>query len=91
MQSRQLIHSDRRERGLRYTDHREGEPNLVINAVLVHDDQLMVAHKSLKVPLGGAHADRHGHAQQADTTSPAKKPASMCRRSIQRDSRCRRT
>ena len=29
----------------------KAQPNLVINAVLVHDDQLMTAHKSLKVPL----------------------------------------
>ena len=29
----------------------QAQPNLVVTAVIVHDDQLMTAQKSLKVPL----------------------------------------
>ncbi len=51
VQSRQLIHLTGESASFDVPITQKAQPNLVINAVLVHDDQLMTAHKSLKVPL----------------------------------------
>jgi uncharacterized protein YfaS (alpha-2-macroglobulin family) len=51
VQSRRLLHLAGESVAFDVPITRESQPNLMVNAVLVHDDQLMTAQKSLKVPL----------------------------------------
>ncbi|MGD0801139.1 MAG: alpha-2-macroglobulin family protein [Terracidiphilus sp.] len=51
LQSRQLIHSTGESAAFDVPITAKAQPNLVVSAVIVHDDQLMTAQKSLKVPL----------------------------------------
>jgi hypothetical protein len=51
VQSRQLIHATGTSYAFDLPITRLAQPNLVISAVIVHDNQLITAQKSLKVPL----------------------------------------
>jgi uncharacterized protein YfaS (alpha-2-macroglobulin family) len=51
VQSRQLIHATDESFAFDIPITAKAQPNLVVNAVIVHDDQLITAQKSLKVPL----------------------------------------
>jgi uncharacterized protein YfaS (alpha-2-macroglobulin family) len=51
VQSRQLIHLTGASAAFDVPITQKAQPNLVVTAVVVHDDQLMTAQKSLKVPL----------------------------------------
>lgn len=51
VQSRQLVHATGETAAFDIPITTKAQPNLVINAVIVHDDQIMTAQKSLKVPL----------------------------------------
>jgi alpha-2-macroglobulin len=51
VQSRRLIHATGESFAFDVPITQQSQPNLVINAVIVHDNQLMTAQKSLKVPL----------------------------------------
>ena len=51
VQSRQLIHLTGASAPFDVPITQQAQPNLVVTAVIVHDDQLMTAQKSLKVPL----------------------------------------
>jgi alpha-2-macroglobulin len=51
VQSRQLIHLTGASVPFDVPITQKAQPNLVVTAVIVHDDQLMTAQKSLKVPL----------------------------------------
>ena len=51
VQSRQLIHCTGESFAFDVPITQQAQPNLVVTAVIVHDDQLMTAQKSLKVPL----------------------------------------
>jgi uncharacterized protein YfaS (alpha-2-macroglobulin family) len=51
VQSRQLIHATGESFAFDIPITAKAQPNLVVNAVIVHDDQLITAQKSLKVPL----------------------------------------
>jgi hypothetical protein len=51
VQSRQLIHATDESFAFDVPITKLAQPNLVVNAVIVHDDQLITAQKSLKVPL----------------------------------------
>ena len=50
VQSRQLIHATGESFAFDVPITQQAQPNLVVNAVIVHDNQLMTAQKSLKVP-----------------------------------------
>ncbi len=51
VQSRRLIHATGESVAFDVPITQQAQPNLVVTAVIVHDDQLMTAQKSLKVPL----------------------------------------
>ncbi len=51
VQSRQLIHATGESFGFDVPITVKAQPNLVVSAVIVHDNQLITAQKSLKVPL----------------------------------------
>ena len=51
IQSRQLIHATGESFAFDVPITSKAQPNLVVSAVIVHDDQLITAQKSLKVPL----------------------------------------
>ena len=51
VQSRRLIHATGESFAFDVPITQQSQPNLMVNAVIVHDDQLMTAQKSLKVPL----------------------------------------
>jgi uncharacterized protein YfaS (alpha-2-macroglobulin family) len=51
VQSRQLIHLTGASQGFDVPITQQAQPNLVVTAMIVHNDQLMTAQKSLKVPL----------------------------------------
>jgi uncharacterized protein YfaS (alpha-2-macroglobulin family) len=51
VQSRRLLHATGESFAFEVPITQESQPNLLINAVIVHDNQLMTAQKSLKVPL----------------------------------------
>jgi uncharacterized protein YfaS (alpha-2-macroglobulin family) len=51
VQSRQLIHATEQNFAFDIPITTKAQPNLVISAVIVHDDQVITAQKSLKVPL----------------------------------------
>jgi uncharacterized protein YfaS (alpha-2-macroglobulin family) len=51
VQSRQLMHATGESFAFDVPITQQSQPNLMVNAVIVHDDQLMTAQKSLKVPL----------------------------------------
>ena len=51
VQSRQLIHATNESFPFDVPITRLAQPNLVVSAVIVHDNQLITAQKSLKVPL----------------------------------------
>ncbi len=51
VQSRRLLHATGASFAFDVPITQQSQPNLVINAVIVHDNQLMTAQKSLKVPL----------------------------------------
>ncbi len=51
VQSRQLVHATGQSFAFDIRITTQAQPNLVITAVIVHDDQLITAQKSLKVPL----------------------------------------
>jgi uncharacterized protein YfaS (alpha-2-macroglobulin family) len=51
VQSRRLIHATGESTAFEVPITQQSQPNLMINAVIVHDNQLMTAQKSLKVPL----------------------------------------
>ena len=51
VQSRRLIHATGESFAFDVPITQQSQPNLMVNAVIVHDNQLMTAQKSLKVPL----------------------------------------
>jgi hypothetical protein len=51
IQSRQVIHATGSSVAFDVPITQQAQPNLVVSAIIVHDDQLMTAQKSLKVPL----------------------------------------
>ena len=51
VQSRQLLHATGRSLAFDVPITKLAQPNLVVSAVIVHDNQLITAQKSLKVPL----------------------------------------
>ncbi len=51
VQSRRLLHATGESFAFDVPITQQSQPNLVVNAVIVHDNQLMTAQKSLKVPL----------------------------------------
>ncbi len=51
VQSRHLIHATGESVAFDVPITQQAQPNLIVTAVIVHDDQLMTAQKSLKVPL----------------------------------------
>ncbi len=51
VQSRRLIHATGASVAFDVPITQQAQPNLIVTAVIVHDDQLMTAQKSLKVPL----------------------------------------
>ncbi len=51
VQSRQLIHLTGASAPFDVPITQQAQPNLIVTAVIVHDDQLMTAQKSLSVPL----------------------------------------
>jgi uncharacterized protein YfaS (alpha-2-macroglobulin family) len=51
VQSRQLIHATSESIAFDVPITSKSQPNLMVNAVIVHENQLMTAQKSLKVPL----------------------------------------
>ncbi len=51
VQSRRLMHATGESIAFDVPINQQSQPNLLVNAVIVHDDQLMTAQKSLKVPL----------------------------------------
>ncbi|MGC1462716.1 MAG: MG2 domain-containing protein, partial [Terracidiphilus sp.] len=51
VQSRRLIHATGESFAFDVPITQQSQPNLMVNAVIVHNDQLMTAQKSLKVPL----------------------------------------
>ncbi|MGA9071106.1 MAG: alpha-2-macroglobulin family protein, partial [Terracidiphilus sp.] len=50
VQSRQVIHATSESFAFDVPITKLAQPNLVVNAIIVHDDQLITAQKSLKVP-----------------------------------------
>lgn len=50
VESRQLLHATGESFAFDVPITQQAQPNLVVNAVLVHDDQVITAQKSLKVP-----------------------------------------
>jgi hypothetical protein len=51
VQSRRLMHATGESFAFDVPITQQSQPNLIVNAVIVHDNQLMTAQKSLKVPL----------------------------------------
>jgi uncharacterized protein YfaS (alpha-2-macroglobulin family) len=51
VQSRRLMHATGESFAFDVPITRESQPNVMVNVVIVHDNQLMTAQKSLKVPL----------------------------------------
>jgi hypothetical protein len=51
VQSRRLIHASGASVAFDVPITQQAQPNLVVSAIIVHDDQVMTAQKSLKVPL----------------------------------------
>ena len=51
VQSRRLMHATGESFAFDVPITQQSQPNLIVNAVIVHDNQLMTAEKSLKVPL----------------------------------------
>ena len=51
VQSRRMIHATSESVAFDVPITQQAQPNLVVSAVLVHNDQIMTAQKSLKVPL----------------------------------------
>ncbi|HEV2487279.1 MAG TPA: MG2 domain-containing protein [Terracidiphilus sp.] len=51
VQSRRLLHATGESFAFDVSITQQSQPNLMVNAVIVHDNQLMTAQKSLKVPL----------------------------------------
>ncbi len=51
VQSRQLLHATGKSFAFDVPITKLAQPNLVVGAVIVHDDQVMTAQKNLKVPL----------------------------------------
>jgi len=51
VQSQQVIHIKGTSTAFDVPITQQAQPNLVVSAIIVHDDQLMTAQKSLKVPL----------------------------------------
>ena len=51
VQSRQLLHATGESFAFDVPITQQAQPNLVVSAVIVHDNQLITAQKSLKVPL----------------------------------------
>ncbi|MGA3370381.1 MAG: alpha-2-macroglobulin family protein [Terracidiphilus sp.] len=51
VQSRQLVHATSESVAFDLPITAKAQPNLVVSAVIVHEDQLITAQKSLKVPL----------------------------------------
>ncbi len=51
VQSQRVIHAVGTSTPFDVAITRQAQPNLVVTAIIVHDDQLMTAQKSLKVPL----------------------------------------
>ena len=51
VQSRRLLHATGENLAFDVPITQDSQPNVMINAVIVHDNQLMTAQKSLKVPL----------------------------------------
>lgn len=51
VQQRQLLHATGESASFDVPITGKAQPNLIVTAVIVHDDQLMTAQKSLKVPL----------------------------------------
>jgi uncharacterized protein YfaS (alpha-2-macroglobulin family) len=51
VQSRRLMHATGESFAFDIPITQQSQPNLIVNAVIVHDNQLMTAQKSLKVPL----------------------------------------
>jgi uncharacterized protein YfaS (alpha-2-macroglobulin family) len=51
VQSRRVIHVVGTSAAIDVPITKEAQPNLVVTAIVVHDDQIMTADKSLKVPL----------------------------------------
>jgi alpha-2-macroglobulin len=51
VQARELLHSTGSSIAFDVAITKQSQPNLVVNAVIVHDDQIVTAQKSLKVPL----------------------------------------
>jgi uncharacterized protein YfaS (alpha-2-macroglobulin family) len=51
VQSRQLMHATGESFAFDVPITQQAQPNLIVNAVIVHDNQVMTAQKSLKVPL----------------------------------------
>ena len=51
VQSRRLMHATGESFAFDVPITQQSQPNLMVNAVIVHDNQLMTAQKSLKVPL----------------------------------------
>ena len=51
VQSRQLMHATSASMAFDVPITQKGQPNLIVDAVLVHDNQVITAQKSLKVPL----------------------------------------
>ena len=91
VQSRRLIHATGASVAFDVPITQQAQPNLVVTAVIVHDDQLMTAQKSLKVPLSERTLTITATPGKDANTSPAKKAASTCWRWIPRASRSRPT
>ncbi len=51
MQSRRLMHATGESFAFDVPITQQSQPNVMVNVVIVHDNQLMTAQKSLKVPL----------------------------------------
>ena len=50
IQSRQLLHATGASFAFDVPITRQAQPNLIVTALMIHDNQLLTAHKSLKVP-----------------------------------------
>ena len=73
VQSRQLIHATGESVAFDVPITQQAQPNLVVTAVIVHDRPVDDGAKEPQGSAGGAHADHHGHAQQARTICPGEK------------------
>jgi alpha-2-macroglobulin len=51
VQSRQVLHATGASFAFDIPITKQAQPNLIVSAILVHDDQIVTAQKSLKVPL----------------------------------------